>query len=256
MLDKDGNQDSSAQIVELWREYRQRAHVAAAMSQSMVAPLSLSESVVVGLHETADVRRLDAESVSYETSPGSAEFRVSEVNPPVELSPPELLVGIELIRSAGSNDEGAIIAGFTPVLEHFLSELADSSNAYRLLTSRQAEEFIAGLYHKAGWRVTLTPQSGDHGRDVIATRDDVGPIRILDQVKWYKPGHRVTAEQVFSMYGVLAKDQAASKAVITTTSTFAPGVEKEFSAMIPTRLELRDGRRISEWVKSLIGKTK
>jgi hypothetical protein len=35
--------------------------------------------------------------------------------------------------------------------------------------------------------VTLTPRSGDHGRDVIAIKKALGFVRIIDQVKAYKP---------------------------------------------------------------------
>jgi hypothetical protein len=37
---------------------------------------------------------------------------------------------------------------------------------------------------KAGFEeVILTPRSGDHGRDVIATKKALGTIRVIDQVK-------------------------------------------------------------------------
>ena len=59
------------------------------------------------------------------------------------------------------------------------------------------EEIIAGAYHKSGFEeVTLTPRSGDHGRDVIAVKRGLGSVRVIDQVKAYKPGHLVTANDV------------------------------------------------------------
>jgi restriction system protein len=84
--------------------------------------------------------------------------------------------------------------------------------------------------------VTLTPRSGDKGRDIIAFRDDVGAIRILDQVKKYAQRHVVCADEVAAMFGVLSLDQRASKAMITTTSIFAPGVYKQFAPVMPPRL--------------------
>jgi restriction system protein len=56
------------------------------------------------------------------------------------------------------------------------------------------KEIIAGAYHRSGFdEVILTPRSGDHGRDVIAIKKGIGSIRVIDQVKAYKPGHLVTA---------------------------------------------------------------
>jgi len=53
------------------------------------------------------------------------------------------------------------------------------------------------------------------------------------------------------MYGVLTFDQGASKAYVTTTAVFAPGVPQEFAAAIPTRLDLRDGEALREWLTAL-----
>jgi len=51
--------------------------------------------------------------------------------------------------------------------------------------------------------VTLTPRSGDYGRDVIAIKKGIGTIRVIDQVKAYKPGHLVGANDVRALLGAL-----------------------------------------------------
>jgi hypothetical protein len=56
---------------------------------------------------------------------------------------------------------------------------------------------------------------------------------------------------VRALLGVLPLHPNVSKAVITTTALFAPGVEKEVSALIPYRLELKDGPRLREWLMGL-----
>jgi hypothetical protein len=43
-------------------------------------------------------------------------------------------------------------------------------------------------------------------------------------------------------------DSKASKAVVTTTSRFAPGVADEFANRTPTRMELRDGPAFRAWL--------
>ncbi len=119
---------------------------------------------------------------------------------------------------------------------------------------RKLEEFIAGAYEREGWpEVIITPPSGDRGRDVIASRSGFGSIRILDQVKAYSPGHLVTHTDVRAMLGVLTSDTNSSKAVITTTSDFEPGVLKgdEFSRFMPYRLETRNGEQLRQWLSGL-----
>ncbi|WP_439375522.1 restriction endonuclease [Bradyrhizobium sp. DASA03120] len=80
------------------------------------------------------------------------------------------------------------------------------------MPSRIWEEIIAGAFVKAGFdEVVLTPRSGDHGRDVIAIKNGIGSIKVLDSVKAYKPGNLVTKEEVHALMGVVALDPNASK---------------------------------------------
>jgi restriction system protein len=119
---------------------------------------------------------------------------------------------------------------------------------------RKWEEIIAGAYKAAGFKVViLTPASGDKGRDVIASRDDVGSIRFIDQVKAYAPDHLVPANDVCALIGVLSMDSSASKGIITTTSGFAPGVysDVQIQKLTPTRLELRPRTKLLEWLDTI-----
>ena len=70
-------------------------------------------------------------------------------------------------------------------------------------------------------------------------------------MKAYSPGHTVPANDVRALYGVLNLHQNVSKAIITATALFAPGVHEEFKAVMPNRLELRDGPKLIEWFKRL-----
>jgi restriction system protein len=102
----------------------------------------------------------------------------------------------------------------------------------------------------------LTPRSGDRGRDIIATRSDWGRICFIDQVKAYKPGHKVRADEVRAIYGVLRLHHNVSKAIITTTATFAPGIREDLKAVIPYELDLRDGPALRQWLVALGGATR
>ena len=93
--------------------------------------------------------------------------------------------------------------------------------------------------------MTLTPRSGDHGRDVIAIKKGFGSIRIIDQVKAYKRDHLVTAKDVQALVGALQGD-GASKGFLTTTSDFAPRIWKNplIIPLMPSRLELINGPKL------------
>jgi restriction system protein len=84
--------------------------------------------------------------------------------------------------------EGILIRSTSDLWHEFVRRMgSDWSVAYQL-TSEQMEELVAGAFKKAGYDdVTLTPRSGDHGRDVIAIKYGVGCVKIIGSVKAYKP---------------------------------------------------------------------
>lgn len=131
----------------------------------------------------------------------------------------------------------------------------DPSIAYKLPPEKW-EEIIAGSYKKAGFdEVTLTPRSGDYGRDVIAVKRGLGFVRVIDQVKAYKPDHLVTADDVRALMGVLQGDDA-SKGFLTTTSDFAPKLQEDplIFPFIPSRLGLINGKTLLRRLEELAQK--
>ena len=165
----------------------------------------------------------------------------------------ELLLAIEVLKLGRSVPDGAIVEAVTMPWGRLVAELEKDPDLLYRYDPRKMEELVAAAYDDAGEfdEVTLTSRSNDGGRDVIAVRRGQFSIRVLDQVKRYSAGRRVTADDVRAMYGVLNRDAAASKAYVTTTSEFAPGVAKEFESEIPTRLDLRDGAALIDWFKRL-----
>lgn len=148
-----------------------------------------------------------------------------------------------------------IVEVYSPIYEVLARAVDDHEFLYYFSRHpRKFEIFIADCYSLAGWeQVELTPQRGDGGRDVIATRSDVGTIRILEQTKAYSPGRLVTHDDVRAMIGVLGIDHNSSKGIITTTSDFQPTVmaNPDFAQFMPYRLELRNGLALREWLAEI-----
>ncbi len=175
--------------------------------------------------------------------------------------PPDTLQHIDscLIQSIvaleENTDEGYIIKLISPAWIKIVELIRQDPQIMHKIPSRKWEELIAGAYDKAGFdKVTLTPRSGDLGRDVIAEKNGWGCIRIVDQVKAYKPGHLVTADDVRALLGVLQADRSATKGIVTTTSDFAPRIlqDKLIQPFIPYRLELINGKQLLEHLKKLL----
>lgn len=159
-----------------------------------------------------------------------------------------------ILTVEGSTADGQLIQAVEAPWLRILDMIErDPDEVYRI-DPRQWEEIIAGAYKEAGFdEVVLTPRSGDLGRDVIATRRGLFSVRIIDQVKAYSPGRLVTADDVRSVHGVLAADVGASKAVISTTSDFAPRLQHDrlLAPLFPHRIELRPKGVLLPWLFAL-----
>lgn len=159
-----------------------------------------------------------------------------------------------LLEFGARTSEGALIQAVALPWFEVLELIRRDPQAMYQIEPRAWEEIIAGAYNRAGFdEVILTPRSGDKGRDVVATKFGVGSIRIFDQMKAYKPGNIVTAEEVRAMLGVITGAQNVSKGVITTTSSFAPRLadDEYIKPFIPYRLELKARDILLPWLDEL-----
>jgi restriction system protein len=216
------------------------------------------DASVIKLNVHDDVDVLDSVNrQSVTLTPASATATASGVDPAVAetfSSIPEVLVQQTIVVYGDKSNEGQLVRyAPIPFLE-ILKQLNRNPNFLYQIPWRNLEELIAAAWDKAGCsEVTLTPRSNDGGRDVIAVWHGIGKIRMIDQVKAFHPGHRVGANDVRATLGVILGDPAVTKGCVTTTSTFAPGIEKDpiIAPHIPYKLELRNGEHLLEWLKSL-----
>jgi len=173
------------------------------------------------------------------------------------LDAPSLLLQAVIVPGDKTTEGQLVEAVAFPWFE-ILELIRKSPETIHEIDWRKWEEIIAAAYKQQGFEVTLTPRSNDKGRDVIATRKDLGSIRIIDQVKAYSPRRVVTAEEVRAMVGVLTLEGNVSKGLVTTTSTFAPGVlqDPEIARLMPNRLELKGHDALLEWLTAIAAKGK
>jgi restriction system protein len=165
---------------------------------------------------------------------------------------PKLIIQT-LILPESKDAEGVLIRDVTIAWWEIIKLILQDPNLMYQIPHRTWEEVIAGGYEAAGYKVTLTPASGDLGRDVIAYRDGFGSVRFIESVKRYTPNHPVTANDVRALLGVLHSDQNATKGIVSTTWEFAPKIAEDplIKPHIPYRLELvnRHGliERFKDW---------
>jgi restriction system protein len=172
--------------------------------------------------------------------PGSYEEYVPQDNFPV-------LVSQAVIIPYRDTDDGQLIRAATLPLLAIIKKIIEDPSLMFEIDWRKWEEIIAATYEESGQfdEVTLTPRSGDGGKDVIAVKKGFGAVRFIESVKRYKPKQEVTADEVRSLLGALDTYQA-SKGIISTTWEFAPGIRKNQGIMahVPYRLEMVNGEAL------------
>lgn len=158
-----------------------------------------------------------------------------------------------LIVPDQQTSEGLLIKSYASVWIEIAQRLGEDWALAFQLSDRQWEEMLAGAMSAEGYEVTLTPRSGDHGRDVIAVKGGVGCLRILGSMKAYAPHRLVERAHVHEMLGVLNTEANVSKGIIATTSDFAPRIEEApgMKQVLPYRLELINGLSLQKWLADL-----
>ena len=161
-----------------------------------------------------------------------------------------------VIVPGAKTDEGQLIEAVALPWFQIIESLKNDPSLAFQIKPRQWEEIIAGAYQKAGFdEVTLTPRSGDFGRDIIAVKHGLGTVRIIDQVKAYGPNYLVAADDVRALLGVMQADKA-SKGFLTTTSDFAPKLREDIllKPFMPAQLELINGKMLLARLEELAKK--
>jgi len=153
--------------------------------------------------------------------------------------------------------EGRLITSFSVTWMQIVQTVTNDWSRIEEISATKWEEIIAEAYKREGFdEVTLTPHSGDYGRDVIAIKRGIGTIKIIGSVKKYKSGLLVKHDDVRALLGVLSGEQDASKGILSTTSGFAPTIPTDpfIKPFLPTRLELIDGPTLKAWLTELANK--
>lgn len=145
----------------------------------------------------------------------------------------------------------SLLDGEPGLLLHYLRRhghsLAD------LLNPRQFEEMTYLLFREEGWDVTLTPKSGDGGKDVVAVREVDGERTVAYvEAKRYKPGRRVGVRVVRELIGTLAAD-GVNRGTLVTTSHFTGPAQRWGEQQSVADLEFVDRDRLVARIAQALG---
>lgn len=118
----------------------------------------------------------------------------------------------------------------------------------REITPRQFEEMVCELFERKGYRVQLTAQTRDGGKDLIVLNNSLlGDFVIYAECKKMAPNHPVNVGLVRQLYGTIEADRATA-GIMITNSYFSRDARR-FQQSIKTKMSLID---YSELMKQII----
>lgn len=147
----------------------------------------------------------------------------------------------------GSKAQQRIITDVREVSDALLREVASNPRLLYEMPPRRFEELVAELLERAGYSVTLTPQTRDGGKDMYAARSDqFGSFLYVVECKRHLPDRPVGVGVVRALYGVAQRERATA-AMLMTTSYFT-GPAREFAEELQYQIALNDYFDLRHWL--------
>jgi CheY-like chemotaxis protein len=116
------------------------------------------------------------------------------------------------------------------------------------VTPRQFEEIIGELLRDMGYDVTVTPQTRDGGRDLLAVlHTPIGKMLTIVECKKYKPERKIGVDLVERFMWIVDQKDRASVGLFASTSSFSKEAQR-LALTHKSRLQLADFDRLKEWI--------
>lgn len=156
--------------------------------------------------------------------------------------------GLPITR--GSEEERELVSNVEVVSNCLFDRISKDPQEMYTLSPRQFEQFVADLFHRQGYEVTLTPASKDGGKDIyVAKREAVGSLLYLVECKQFAPDRPVGVGLIRQLYGVVEQEDATG-GILATTSFFTKGA-KQFTEKVRYRLSLMDYIELKKGIDGL-----
>ena len=132
-----------------------------------------------------------------------------------------------------------IVNDFSVINSSLLSRVAKNPNLIRTCSSREFEELVCEMLDKKGYKVNLTNQTRDGGKDIIIVENNLlGSFLIYVECKHYSPDHPIGVKLVRELYGTISADNATAGLLITSSYFSKDAIT--FKNTVKNRISLMD----------------
>ena len=132
-----------------------------------------------------------------------------------------------------------IITGVSILDSKLLQQVKSDPTLMYRLSPRQFEEMVCDLLDAQGYKVELTQQTRDGGKDIIVTqKSSLGDYCIYVECKKYDKNNPVRVKLVRELYGTVMADNATAGLMVTTS--YYTKDAQEFREAVRNRIKLKD----------------
>lgn len=133
------------------------------------------------------------------------------------------------------------------VNKRILDKISRKPHEIYQLNPRQFEMLVAELFEERGYKVELTQQTRDGGKDlIILDHREIGNLMIYAECKQYAPDRPVGVSVVSDLVGRMTADRATA-GIIVTSSYFSPDA-KNFQSKFEHQISLIDFVKLSAMI--------
>lgn len=140
-----------------------------------------------------------------------------------------------------------IITDIKIINSSLISKVKKDPNYIYSMSPRQFEEFVAELFEKDGYNVSLTQQTHDGGKDMfIVENKRLGKFIYYVECKKYSPDFPVGVRLVRELYGTVTADRATA-GLLVTSSYFSKEAIK-YTEQVKTQIALMEFADLKNWI--------
>jgi len=142
-----------------------------------------------------------------------------------------------------------IITDLRFVNKRVLDRIGRQPEEVRNLSPRQFEELVAELFEERGYKVELTKQTRDGGKDlIILDHREIGNFMIYTECKHYAQHNPVGVSVISDLVGRMTADRATA-GIVVTSSYFSPDA-KVFQSKFEHQMKLIDFIKLSGMIET------
>lgn len=132
-----------------------------------------------------------------------------------------------------------IVEDISIINTSLLTNVAHDPNLIHKCTPRQFEEIVCEMLNKKGYKVNLTNQTRDGGKDIIIVENNLlGSFLVYVECKHYSPERPIGVNLVRELYGTISADEATAGLLITSSYFSKDAIN--FKNKVKHRISLMD----------------